>query len=169
MDYTPGIFNFTNTAKPNTKVKTTLVHQLALYVILYSPLQMACDLPENYEGNPAFKFIETVPVNWDVTRVIDSKIGDYIITTRKDRNSDNWYLGGITNENAREKTIDLDFLDKDITYDAIIYKDGPKANWETNPTDISIVNRVVKASDQLTFKLARGGGVAIRFVPEKRN
>jgi alpha-glucosidase len=166
MDYTPGVFNFSNPAKPNTRVKTTLAHQLALFVVLYSPLQMACDMPENYEGNPAFKFIESVPVNWDVTKVIDSKIGDFIITARKDRDSDNWYLGGITDENARETSIDLSFLDPDITYNAIIYKDGAKADWKTNPTDLSIEKKVVQASEPLTLKLAPGGGVAISFIPE---
>jgi alpha-glucosidase len=167
MDYTPGIFNFTNLAMPHTRVKTTLAHQLALYLVLYSPLQMACDMPENYEGNPAFKFIETVPVNWDVTKVIDSKIGDYIITARKDRDSDNWYLGGITDENARDISIDLSFLDNDINYTAIIYKDGENASWDKNPTDVSIEKKEVRATDQLTLKLATGGGVAISFVPEK--
>jgi alpha-glucosidase len=165
MDYTPGIFNFTNTAKPNTRVKTTLAHQLALYVVLYSPLQMACDLPENYEGNPAFKFIETVPVTWDITKVIDSKIGDFIITARKDRDSDRWYLGGITDENEREINIDLSFLDPDVSYNAIIYQDGANANWKTNPTDVSIEKHEVKSSNQLFLKLAPGGGVAISFTP----
>lgn len=165
MDYTPGIFNFTNQSKPNTRVKTTLAHQLALYVVLYSPLQMACDLPENYEGNPAFKFIETVPVSWDITKVVDSKIGDFIVTARKDRDSDRWYLGGITDENEREINIDLSFLDPDITYNAIIYQDGVNANWKTNPTDVSIETREVKSSDQLFLKLAPGGGVAISFTP----
>jgi alpha-glucosidase len=169
MDYTPGVFNFVNTAKPNTRVKTTLAHQLALYVVIYSPLQMACDLPENYEGNPAFKFIETVPVNWDVTKVVDSKIGDYIITARKDRDSEHWYLGAITDENARELNIDLSFLDNDITYNAVIYKDDPKADWKTNPTDFLIEKKGVKSSDQLTLKMTPGGGVAISFIPEYKN
>lgn len=167
MDYTPGVFNFTNTAKPNTHVKTTLAHQLALYVVLFSPLQMACDIPENYEGKPAFKFIETVPVNWDITKVIDAKIGDYIITARKDRDSENWYLGAITDENARELDIDLSFLDKDKSYSATIYKDGPKANWETNPTDVSIEKIKIDQTKPLTLKLAPGGGTAISFVKEE--
>jgi alpha-glucosidase len=167
MDYTPGVFNFTNTAKPNTRVKTTLAHQLALYVVLYSPHQMACDLPENYEGQPALKFIETVPVNWDVTKVIDSKIGDYIVTARKDRDSDNWYLGAITDENGRELDIDLSFLDKEKTYMATIYKDGPKANWETNPTDVEIEEIKIGSTELLNLKLAPGGGMAISFVCTK--
>jgi alpha-glucosidase len=168
MDYTPGVFNFTNTAKPNTRVKTTLAHQLGLYVVLYSPHQMACDLPENYEGQPALKFIETVPVNWDVTKVIDSKIGDYIVTVRKDRDSDNWYLGAITDENGRELDIDLSFLDKEKTYKATIYKDGPKANWETNPTDVEIEEIKVGSTELLNLKLAPGGGMAISFECTKK-
>jgi alpha-glucosidase len=168
MDYTPGVFNFTNTAKPHTRVKTTLCHQLGLYVVLYSPDQMACDLPENYEGNPAFKFIETAPVDWDVTKVIDAKIGDYIITARKDRNSDNWFLGAITDENSRELDIDLSFLDKDKNYTATIYKDGPKANWETNPTDVAIETLKIGATNHLNLKLAPGGGTAICFTAEEK-
>jgi alpha-glucosidase len=168
MDYTPGVFNFTNTAKPHTRVKTTLAHQLALYVVLYSPDQMACDLPENYEGIPAFKFIETVPVDWDVTKVVDAKIGDYIITARKDRNSDNWFLGAITNEKERELDIDLSFLDKDKNYTATIYKDGPNANWETNPTIVSIEKMKIGASNHLNLQLAPGGGTAICFIADKK-
>jgi len=167
MDYTPGVFKFENPVNPNTKVKTTLAHQLALYLVLYSPHQMACDLPENYEGNPALKFIETVPVNWDVTKVIDSKIGDYIITARKDRDSNNWYLGAITDENSREFDIDLSFLDKEKIYVATIYKDGDNANWETNPTSVSIEKLKIGASEHLNVKLAQGGGIAISFVCEE--
>jgi alpha-glucosidase len=167
MDYTPGVFKFDNPVNPNTKVKTTLAHQLALYLVLYSPHQMACDLPENYEGNPALKFIETVPVNWDVTKVIDSKIGDYIITARKDRDTNNWYLGAITDENSREFDIDLTFLDKDKMYTATIYKDGDDANWETNPTSLSVEKLKISASENLSFKLAPGGGISISFVCEE--
>jgi alpha-glucosidase len=167
MDYTPGIFNFENTANPKTHVQTTLSQQLALYVVIYSPLQMAADLPENYEGNPALKFIETVPVNWDVTKVLDAKIGDYLVTVRKDRASDEWFLGAITDENAREISIDLSFLDKDKTYTAEIYKDGADADYEKNPTSLAIETQAVNSSSALKFSLARAGGVAIRFVPKR--
>jgi len=166
MDYTPGIFNFENLVKPNTRVQTTISQQLALYVVLYSPLQMAADLPENYEGKPALKFIESVPVNWDVTKVLDSKIGDFIVTVRKDRDSEEWFLGGLCNENGREISCDLSFLDKNITYTADIYRDGDNADYKTNPTSIIIEKKEVKSDEVLKFKLANAGGVAIRFIPK---
>lgn len=165
IDYTPGIFNFENPANPKTRVQTTLASQLALYVIIYSPVQMAADLPENYEGNPAFRFIETVPVNWDVTKVPDAKIGQYIVTVRKDRFSDDWYLGSITNENSRDINIDLTFLQVNRQYTAEIYRDGDDAGYLTNPTSVVIETKAVNSTDQLQFRLAPGGGVAIRFTP----
>lgn len=163
MDYTPGVFNFENPVKPNTKVKTTLAHQLALYVTIYAPWQMACDLPENYTGNPSLHFIEQVPVNWEQTKVLEAKIGDFLITTRKDRDSDNWYLGAITDENSRTFDIDLSFLDKDKKYRAIIYRDGPNAGWKTNPTDVNIEEKIVSSDQKLQLQLAEGGGTAVRF------
>nr|HPR33584.1 glycoside hydrolase family 97 catalytic domain-containing protein [Prolixibacteraceae bacterium] len=166
MDYTPGVFNFTNPVNPGTKVKTTLAHQLALYVVFYSPLQMACDLPENYEGKPALKFIENVPVNWDVTRVPEARIGEYVSIARKDRHSGDWYLGCITGEKARIGLIALDFLEKDAPYQAEIYRDGMDAHWETHPTSIVMETLNVKGGDSLPVKLVPGGGMAVRFVPE---
>ncbi|MBN1926499.1 MAG: glycoside hydrolase family 97 protein [Prolixibacteraceae bacterium] len=166
MDYTPGVFNFDNPVNPGTKVKTTLAHQLALYVVFFSPLQMACDLPENYEGNPALKFIEQVPVNWDITKVPDAEIGKYVYIVRKDRDSKDWYLGCITNEMPRETNINLGFLEKDKIYSAEIYRDGDNAHWETNPTSVSIEKITVTANDYLPVKLAPGGGIAVRFTPE---
>ena len=163
IDYTPGIFNFENPVNPKTRVQTTLASQLALYVIIYSPVQMAADLPENYEGNPAFRFIETVPVNWDVTKVPDAKIGQYIVTVRKDRFSDDWYLGSITNENSRDISIDLNFLQANRQYTAEIYRDGDDAGYLANPTSVVIETKVVSSTDQLQFRLAQSGGVAIRF------
>jgi alpha-glucosidase len=165
IDFTPGIFNFKNTAYPNTRVQTTLAKQLALYVTIYSPLQMAADLPENYEGHPALKFIENVPVNWDVTKVLDAKIGDYLTIVRKDRNSNEWFLGSITDENSLVKSFNLDFLDPNLTYTAQIYRDGEDADWASNPTSISIEEMEVRSTDRLHFRLATSGGVAIRFVP----
>jgi alpha-glucosidase len=167
MDYTPGVFNFENPVNPVTRVKTTLAHQLALYVVLYSPLQMACDLPENYRGNPAFKFIENVPVNWDVTKVPDAKIGEYVYMVRKDRNSKDWYLGCITNDTPREANINLSFLEKNKLYNAEIYRDGDGANWETNPTSVAIETVTVGNNDFLPVKLAPGGGMAVRFTLQK--
>jgi len=166
IDFTPGIFNFENPVYPNTRVQTTLAKQLALYVTIYSPLQMAADLPENYEGHPALKFIENVPVNWDVTKVLDAKIGDYITVVRKDRNSDEWFLGSITDEQSRNMEYLLDFLDPNLTYTALIYRDGDNANWENNPTSIQIDEKKVTSGDVLNYRLATSGGLAIRFIPE---
>jgi alpha-glucosidase len=163
MDFTPGTFNFNNPVLPQTRVRTTLAKQLALYVVLYSPLQMASDLPENYCDQKAFDFIRMVPVDWEETRIPDARIGDYVITARKDRNSGDWYVGAITDENERELTLDLSFLLPDKTYLAQIFKDGDHANWESNPTDISITETNVNSSQQLRLKLAPGGGQAIRF------
>jgi alpha-glucosidase len=166
IDFTPGIFKFENPVYPNTRVQTTLAKQLALYVTIYSPLQMAADLPENYEGHPALKFIENVPVNWDVTKVLDAKIGDYITVVRKDRHSDEWFLGSITDEKSRNMEYRLDFLDPNLTYTAQIYRDGDDASWENNPTSIQIDEMKVASGDVLSFKLATSGGLAIRFTPE---
>jgi len=163
MDFTPGTFDFSNPVLPQTKVQTTLAKQLALYVILYSPLQMASDLPENYGNRKAFEFIKVVPVDWEETRIPDARIGDYVITARKDRNSEDWYVGAITDEHQRELTLDLSFLMPDKTYLAQIFKDGDNANWENNPTDIAITEIRVNSSQQLTMKLASGGGQAIRL------
>lgn len=165
MDFTPGTFNFENPVLPQTRVRTTLAKQLALYVVLYSPLQMASDLPENYRNNIAFEFIKIVPVNWEDTRIPDAVIGDYVITVRKDRHSDDWYAGAITDENARELTLDLSFLTPDKSYRACIFKDGDHASWETNPTDIRYAETTVNASQKLSLILAPGGGQAIRFTP----
>ena len=165
MDFTPGTFDILIPSKPNNRVNTTLAKQLALFVIIYSPLQMASDLPENYENNKAFDFIKAVPVDWEDTRVLDSKIGDYVVIVRKDRNSDEWYLGAITDENSRELSVDLSFLTMDIKYQAQIYADGDKADWETNPLDFQYFEMNVSSDEELVINLASGGGQAIRFNP----
>lgn len=165
IDFTPGIFNFENPINPGTRVQSTLSKQLALYVVIYSPLQMAADLPENYKDQPALKFIEDVPVNWDVTRVLDAKIGDFVTIVRKDRDSDEWYLGSITDENERFVNVTLDFLDRDQKYIAEIYRDADNSDWQSNPTAISIEKSEVNSTDRLYFKLAASGGLAIRFKP----
>jgi alpha-glucosidase len=164
MDFTFGTFNFTNKVYPGTRVNTTLCKQLALFVVIYSPLQMASDLPENYEGVKAFDFIRDVPTNWDETKVLDAKIGDYCITARKDRHSDDWYVGCITDEQQRELTFSLDFLSPDSAYKAQIYADGDKAEWRTNPTDVKYEERIVTSAETLRVKLATSGGCAIRFI-----
>ncbi|KPK82234.1 MAG: alpha-glucosidase [Bacteroides sp. SM23_62_1] len=163
MDFTPGIFDIMVKEKPENRVNTTLAKQLALYVVIYSPLQMAADLPENYENNPAFQFILDVPVDWNDTRVLNGRIGDYVTIVRKDRNSNDWYLGSITDENNREFKIQLSFLDNDKKYIAEIYADADEADWETNPLAINISRKEVDTNTKIAIRLARGGGQAIRF------
>jgi alpha-glucosidase len=171
MDFTPGTFDILRTktgpARRNedSRVRTTLAKQLALYVVLYSPLQMASDLPENYEGQPAFQFIKDVAVDWDTTRVIDGKIGDYVIVARKQKDSPQWFLGAITDEEARSFTVPLTFLDAGRSYIAEIYADGPGANWLDNPLPVVISRRTVTRNTRLPIALAPGGGQAIRLRP----
>src|SRR6267143_879846 len=170
MDFTPGIFDILiegGTGRPRRpdepRVRTTLAKQLALYVVLYSPLQMAADLPENYEHQPAFQFIRDVAVDWDTTRVIAGKIGDYVVVARRERNGSNWFIGAITDEEARTFDIPLSFLTPGRRYTAEIYADGPKANWLTNPLPVTISRRPVTAATRLHLALAAGGGTAIRI------
>jgi len=164
MDFTFGTFNFTNKAYPGTRVNTTLCKQLALYVIIYSPLQMASDIPKNYSGIKAFDFIKDVPTDWETTKVIDAKIGDYSIFARKDRKSADWYVGAITDENSRKLDVPLSFLEPDVKYMAQIYADGDDAEWKTNPTSFKYEERIVTANDILHLKLATSGGCAIRII-----
>lgn len=168
FDFTPGTFNFNYCVHEGTRVNTTLAKQLALYVIIFSPLQMASDLPENYVQNEAFEFIKWVPVTWDDTKVVAAKIGDYVAIVRKDRNSDDWYLGVITDEMPRILNIDLSFLNNDCQYLAQIVADGKSADWNKNPTDFQFVEKLVSANENIIIKLAPGGGQAIRFIPQKK-
>ncbi|GAA4454297.1 glycoside hydrolase family 97 protein [Nibrella saemangeumensis] len=168
MDFTPGLFRFRLNqfdSTRTTRVRTTLAKQLALYVTLYSPLQMAADLPENYERHlDAFQFIRDVPVDWDDTKVIAAEPGDYILTARKGKGTANWYVGAITDENSRDLPLPLDFLEPGKTYEATIYRDGPNADWDTNPEAYVIEKRSVTAKTKLTLRLAKGGGCAIQFI-----
>jgi alpha-glucosidase len=170
MDFTPGIFDILierGTGRPRRpeepRIRTTLAKQLALYIVLYSPLQMAADLPENYEHQPAFQFIRDVAVDWDTTRVIDGRIGDYVIVARKERGKPNWFIGAITDEEARTFDVPLSFLTKGQSYVAEIYADGPKANWLTNPLPVVISKQTVTSASHLRLVLAPGGGQAIRI------
>lgn len=163
MDFTPGIFNISIPENKDNQVNTTLAKQLALYVVIYSPLQMAADLPENYVDQPAFRFIREVPVDWDDTRVLNGEIGEYVTIVRKDRNSDCWFLGSITDEQVRVFTVNLDFLDHDARYKAVVYSDGPQAHYKNNPLAIQIEEREVTSEQSLTINLAPGGGQAISF------
>ena len=165
FDYTPGNFNFDYKTPSGARVQTTLANQLALYVIIFSPLQMASDLPENYVGKPEFQFIKEVPCTWSDTKVLDSKIGEYTTIVRKDWDEKNWYLGSITNKNARDLKVALSFLDKDKEYEAEIYADGSGANYKTNPYPVSISKQKVTNKTVLDLKLAAGGGTAVKFSP----
>jgi len=164
MDFTPGTFNFSNPAKPGTRVQTTLAKQLALAVILYSPLQMASDMIENYENNPAFAFITSCPVTWEKTVVPDAQIGEYLAVARKDRHSENWFAGIITNEKPRNIRFELSFLKKDKKYNITIFTDDKSADWKTNPTAIQI-NKLenISVNDVIDLKLASGGGAALKI------
>ena len=163
MDYTPGIFGM-ETRSPGG-IQTTWAKQLALYVVIYSPIQMAADLLVNYEANPGpFQFIKDVPVDWEDTRVLNGEVGDFVTIVRRDRHSDNWYLGAITDEQGRELEVPLSFLDPGRHYTAQIYRDGDAAHWKTAPQDIVIEERQVASTDTLSLRLAPGGGQAIRFI-----
>lgn len=164
MDFTPGTFNFANPAVPGTRVQTTIAKQLALYVVIYSPLQMASDAPDNYAGQKAFDFIKGFPCDWEKTVVPAAKIGDYAIFARKARNGSDWFVGAITNEKSRELDLPLSFLDKKATYVAQIYADGKDADWKTNPTAMKYEERTVRSSDILHLQLATSGGCAIKFI-----
>lgn len=169
MDYTPGIFEVKMNIYDKTKtvqVHTTLAKQLALYLTMYSPLQMAADLPENYEKYPdAFQFIKDVAVDWQDSKYLEAEPGDYLTVARKDKKSENWFLGAITDENPRNTEINLDFLSPDKKYKAIIYQDGKTAHWEKNPISYEIKTVTVTSKSKLKLVLAAGGGTAISFVP----
>ncbi len=165
MDYTPGLFHLSLNQFDTTrtqKVRSTLAKQLALYVTLYSPLQMASDLPENYEQHlDAFQFIKDVAVNWDDTKIISAEPGEYLTIARKAKGKDAWFIGSITNENARNISFGLDFLDPDKTYEAIVYRDADTADFEKNPEAYIIEKRLVTRVSNMTYRLQRGGGCAV--------
>ena len=160
-DFTPAIFNFSEIV-PGTHPHSTLAKQLGEFVVIYSPLQMAADAIDNYEGQPALSFIESCPTTWSQTLVPNGEIGKYITTVRKERGGDRWFIGSITNEEARNIDIALDFLDEGATYRAVIYEDGPNADYERNPYEMTIRQINVNKGDTLHLRLARSGGAAIR-------
>ena len=164
LDYTPGVFGFDYREKrPNNRVPSTLANQLALFVVLYSPVQMAVDLPSNYDRYPnAFQFIRDVPVDWETSRTLAGEIGEYIVVARQDRNSQDWYLGAITNNEARNLELALDFLPQG-KFEATIYADGADADWRKNPEAFAISRQIVTHDQLLSMRLASGGGQAIRF------
>ena len=163
MDYTFGTFDFSNPNTPTSRVKTTISKHLAQYVVIYSPLQMASDLYEAYEGVKAFDFISDVPTDWEQTKVLDAVIGDYVVTARQERGGSDWYLGAITDENARTLDVPLSFLGKG-KWMAQIYEDTPQTSYETSPETYQYREAEVSAKDVLSLKLATSGGCAIRFI-----
>ncbi len=169
MDYTPGIFKIKMSAyDPNKKeqVHTTLTKQLALYLTMYSPVQMAADLPENYEEKmDAFQFIKDVAVDWDDSKYLAAEPGDYITVARKAKGTNNWFVGSITDENSRNMDINMNFLDADKKYVATLYRDADDASWDKNPEAYTIEKFIVDSKTMLNVKLAPGGGCAISLFP----
>jgi alpha-glucosidase len=162
MDYTPGIVSLKG--RGGTDIQSTLARQLALYVVVYSPVAMAADLQENYEAEPvAFEFIKQVPADWDETRVLSGMIGDEVVVARKDRGSADWYVGGVTDEQARNATVRLDFLAEGKRYTATIYRDGPTAEMGAKGKDMTVEKREVRRGDIINLRMAPGGGFAIRL------
>ena len=167
FDYTPGMVDLHfDEHKPDNRIKSTLAKEMALYITVYSPLHMLADLPENYEERPeALQFMTQVPTDWHDTEVLNASIGNYITIARQDRNSDDWYLGSITDEEGRVLSVPLGFLDADTPYVAEIYRDGTDAHWDDAPYDMVTEERLVANTTELTLRLAAGGGQVIRFCP----
>jgi hypothetical protein len=167
MDYTPGIFKLKGySTVPGRQLHTTLAKQLALYITMYSPLQMAADLPENYAQHmDAFQFIKDVAVDWDDTKILEAEPGDYITIARKAKGTPDWFIGAITDENSRNANANLNFLDKGKKYVATIYADADNADWKENPEAYQIKKYLVDANTKLNLKLAKGGGAAISIKP----
>lgn len=179
MDFTPGIFDLRPNERPpvrpdiprgdpKNRPQTTLAKQLALYVTIYSPLQMAADLPENYEARmDAFQFIKDVEADWEESVALAGEVGQYVAIARQGRKSKEWFLGAVTDENPRDLSVPLSFLEKGKQYRAQIYRDGPDAHWDTKPYAIVIEEKMVTGGDTFAVWLAASGGVAVRFIPVK--
>lgn len=172
MDYTPGLFqtklDYYGGDKADQQAGTTLAKQLALYVTMPSPLQMACDLPDNYRRFPdAFQFIKDVAVDWSDSRYLEAEPGDYITVARREKAGDRWFVGAITDENPRTALIDFSFLPEGVKYEAVIYEDGKDAHWKTNPQAYKIRTATVTAKTKLKQRLAASGGTAIMLTPKK--
>jgi glucan 1,4-alpha-glucosidase len=165
MDFTPGLFHFKLNQFDSTRktiVRTTLAKQLALYITMYSPLQMAADLPENYEKHlDAFQFIVDVPVDWDDTKILEAEPGDYITIARKAKGKSDWFIGAITDENSRMVNLDFNFLEGGKKYETIIYRDAENSDWQTNPEAYMIEKKNVTNLSKLKIRLAKSGGCAI--------
>lgn len=171
IDFTPGVFNIKfDEFKKDNQVNTTLAHQLALYVVIYSPLQMACDLPEHYmidgEIHPAFQFIADVGVDWEQSKVIDGEVGDYVVIARQEKGTENWFVGGISDENQRIVNVSFDYLDPGKTYTAKIYRDTEESHYNENPQAYQIETMEVTSESNIDVSMASGGGFAISLMPK---
>lgn len=167
MDYTPGIFvtQLSKWSDNTSYVRSTLAGQLSLYLVMYSPLQMAADLPEHYEQyDDAFQFIRDVACDWDDSKYLEAEPARYITVARKAKGTDNWFIGGKCDENGRQSNIKLDFLDKGRKYECTIYADAKDASYDKNPDKYVITKKTVKKGDVLKIKQARGGGFAVSLL-----
>jgi hypothetical protein len=168
MDYTPGIFEMdVSKISPNNNshVNSTIANQLALYVTMYSPLQMAADLPENYNRFPdAFQFIKDVAVDWSDSKYLEAEPGEYITVARKAKGTNNWFVGNVNSDKARNSTISFDFLDKGVNYEATIYADAKDAHFKTNPQAYTIKKIIVNSTTKLNQVSVAGGGYAISII-----
>jgi hypothetical protein len=166
MDFTPGIFemDLSKFADNKSKVEATIANQLALYVTMYSPLQMAADLPEHYQQHmDAFQFIKDVALDWSESHYLCAEPGDYVVVARKAKKTGQWFVGGVTDEHRRSFNLKMDFLEKGKVYEASIYKDAPDADYRTNPQAYLISKQKLSSSDSLEIVAAPGGGFAISF------
>jgi hypothetical protein len=164
LDYTPGIFQTDLDAfRKGNSTHSTLANQLALYVTIYSPVQMAADLPEHYKNNPAFQFVKDVVTDWEDSKLLAGKIGDFVVMARKARNTNDWFIGAVTDENAREIEISLDFLESGKNYTAQVYADDNDAHYISNPMAVKLDSFIVENGAKMKMKLAAGGGQAIRL------
>ncbi len=168
MDFTPGIFVMdmaeVTSGRNNSKVNATIANQLALYMTMYSPLQMAADLPENYERYmDAFQFIKDVDIDWIQSKYLLAEPGDYVVVARQGKKNGQWFAGGVNDENRRTLDVPMSFLDAGKTYEATIYADAEDTDYQTNPQTYRIYRKNVTSSDVLAMEMARGGGFAISF------
>ncbi len=166
IDYTPGVIKLDMMPyKPDNNIKHTLAHELALYVVIYSPLQMVADLPENLEGQPGMQWVQDVAVDWEQSIVIDGEPGDFVTIARQERGGDRWFLGTITDKSEREQSIALSFLAEGTNYRVVTYRDAADAHWRENPTAMEIEETTLVSSDTLQLQLVPGGGAAVMFEP----
>lgn len=165
FDYTPGVFDIMIETNPGNQVKGTLARELALYLAIYAPMQMANDLPKNYKGEPAFQFIKDVPTDWETTKVLDSEIGGFLTIARQEKGTENWFVGSLTNEKTRTVKIGFGFLPAGKKYNATVYRNSDDADYINNPTGYTIQNIEVDSSTVKEYDLVRAGGLAISMYP----